>query len=126
MVALELACINNATTGLTDCLTALMATSPPPDRVNFFAAADGADILEDTNLADLGALMRRLQVDKPNPEAAAVVTAIREATLARRSAGGLSGRDGIGVRLGVPWGPGAPDDQPWPDQPQWTDYLPEV
>ena len=43
-----------------------------PDRVAFFAAADGADILEDTNLADLGALMRGLQVGRVNPEAEAV------------------------------------------------------
>ena len=119
--------------GLTDALESLMTTTKPPDRVRFFSAADGADILEDTNLVDLGALMRGLRVDELDPTAAAaqaaVGRAIHSATLAWRAAGELKGRDGVAVRLGVPWGPGAPTDPPWPEPPaapEWTDYLPDV
>jgi hypothetical protein len=119
--------------GLTDALRALISTTAPPERIRFFSAADGADILEDTNLADLGALMRRLRIDELDPLAAAALTAIDRAllsaTVAWRAAGALRSRSGVGVRLGVPWGPGAPTDSAWPESPavpDWTDYLPDV
>ncbi len=128
MVAVELARVGDAGTGLTAALEQLMATDPP-GRIKFFAAADGADIREDTNVADLGALMRRLVAQGPNPEAAAVGAAIHSCRVTRRAAGTLAGRDGIGVRIGLPWGKGDPEDPDWPDPPQqpaWVNYLPDV
>jgi hypothetical protein len=119
--------------GLTDALHVLISTTAPPERVRFFSAADGADILEDTNLVDLGALMRGLRVDESDSTAAKaqadVDRAIHAATLAWRAAGELTGRDGVAVRLGVPWGPGASTDPAWPEppaSPSWADYLPDV
>jgi hypothetical protein len=119
--------------GLTDALDHLISTAEPPERIRFFSAADGADILEDTNLVDLGALMRGLRVDEMQPSTAdaqlAVDRAIHSATVAWRAAGELTGRDGVAVRLGVPWGPGASTDPAWPEPPAapgWADYLPGV
>ena len=39
-----------------------------PRAVDFFAAAEGADILDDIDMVDLGALMRRLDLKAPPPE----------------------------------------------------------
>jgi hypothetical protein len=128
MVAISLAEVAKKRTGLTASIHRLMATKAPA-RITFFAAADGADIREDTNVADLGALMRRLVAQGPNRRAAAVSDAIRACRVTRRAAGRLAGRDGIGVRIGLPWGKGDPADPDWPDPPQkpgWLDYLPDV
>jgi hypothetical protein len=117
--------------GLTDALHSLITTTDPPERIRFFSAAAGADILEDTNLVDLGALMRGLRVEELHPTTAnaqaAVGRAIQSATVAWRAAGELKGRDGVAVRLGVPWGPGAQTDHPWPEppaMPNWGHYFP--
>lgn len=123
MVALDLAAVCAETDGLTTALDKLVST-PAPDRVSFFAAADGADILEDINLADLGALMRGLQVGQVNLEADAVAGALRVATVSLRTAGGLNGRDGVAVLLGVPGD--SPPEPPWPAEPSWTDYFPDL
>jgi hypothetical protein len=81
-----------------------------PGETDFFAAASGADTLDDTDLVDLGALMRRL-TDQPvtmkgaNALIAAadgVRQAIREATVMRRASGNLAGRDGLSVLVKVP------------------------
>jgi hypothetical protein len=129
MVALDLAEVAAAADGetrvdgLIEALKTLIATAPP-DRIAFFTAADGADILEDTDLADLGALMRGLQVGRLDPAAAGVTAALQAATLSRRTAGGLNGRDGVAVLLGVPGD--SPPDPPWPTRPGWTDYFPDL
>lgn len=129
MVALDLAAVNAQkgdqvkADGLTKALKTLLGTAPP-DRIAFFAAADGADILEDTNLADLGALMRGLQVGRVNADAEAVAKALFAATLSKRTAGGLNGRDGVAVLLGVPGD--SPPDPPWPDNPTWAHYFPDL
>jgi hypothetical protein len=129
MVALDLAVMSAVkgdhvkADGLTMALQKLMTTTPP-GRIAFYTAADGADILEDTNLADLGALMRGIQVGRDD-KAAAVAQALFAATLAKRTAGGLNGRDGVAVLLGVP-GDYSPPDPPWPAQPSWTDYFPDL
>jgi len=76
----------------------------------FFDAASGADIGDDTDLVDLGALMRRLTDRTTNrgtatpvsKAAAGVHDAIQKAIIARRASGGLAGRDGLSVRLVVP------------------------
>jgi hypothetical protein len=128
MVAVRLSQVGQTGAGLTARIQQLMATTAP-DRIKFFAAADGADIREDTNVADLGALMRRLIAQGPNPEAEKVGAAIRSCRLTRRAAGTLAGREGIGVRIGLPWGKGDPQDPDWPvppEQPSWVDYLPDV
>ena len=130
MVALDLAVVthrrddDDKADGLTTALKNLITTTGPPDRVAFFTAADGADILEDTNLADLGALMRGLQVGRVNTEAEAVAHALFAATLSKRTAGGLNGRDGLAVLLGVPGD--SPPDPAWPAQPGWTKYFPDL
>lgn len=132
MVALDLAAVNAVkgdhvkADGLRKALQVLM-TATPPDPVAFYTAADGADILEDTNLADLGALMRGLQVDRDD-NAAAVAQALFAATLSRRTAGGLNGRDGVAVLLGVPGDSpsDSPQDPPFPSEPGWTDYFPDL
>jgi hypothetical protein len=114
--------------GLTDALHALISTTAPPERVRFFSAADGADILEDTNLVDLGALMRRLRVDESDQTAVTALSdveaAVRSATVAWRAAGDLRGRDGVAVLLGVPGD--SPPEPPWPPDPTWTDYFPDL
>ena len=101
-----------------------LAGSTPPGRVEFFDAAAGADILDDTNLLDLGALMRRLGRFEANPEAEAVRGALRLATLARRAAGILGGRDGLATRAGLP--PSRALDLDWPPEPEWSAYLPDL
>jgi hypothetical protein len=103
--------------------TALMALrgSAAPNGVHFFQAAAGADIMDDTDLVDLGALMRRLGRITPHPEADAVRRALRGATIARRAAGSLAGRDGVSVRLGLPFDAQAAK---WSNPPTWDDYLP--
>ena len=73
---------------------------------DFFAAASGADTLDDTDLVDLGALMRRL-TDRPAGQAG--TDELREphcradrnphATIARRASGNLAGRDGLSVQV---------------------------
>jgi hypothetical protein len=82
----------------------------PPTPADFFAAASGADTLDDTDLVDLGALMRRL-TDRTafrtsrvslHDAAAQVRAVIRSATIARRASGNLGGRDGISVQLLLP------------------------
>jgi hypothetical protein len=128
MVALDLAevaAVGNGDTkndGLTTAFQKLTATAPP-DRVVFFTAADGADILEDTNLADLGALMRGLQVGRVDPAADAVARALFAATVSKRTAGGLNGRDGVAVLLGVPGD--SPPNPLWPAEPTWGHYFPD-
>jgi hypothetical protein len=119
MVALDLKEVRRRNTGLTAALRTLKTTAAPAP-VDFYSAADGADILEDTDRVDLGALMRRLQLGAPNAEAAAVETALRAATLSKRRAGSLAGRDGLAVRVLVP----SPGD-PLPPAPEWNEYLPE-
>ncbi|MDQ1600843.1 MAG: Clostripain family [Actinomycetota bacterium] len=109
--------------GLIRALETLMSVDPP-DRVVFFTAADGADILEDTNLADLGALMRGLQVGRVDGNAAAVGRALLKATVSKRTAGGLNGRDGVAVLLGVPGD--SPPEPAWPAQPSWQHYFPDI
>ena len=127
MVALDLAEVtavgdgDNKDDGLTTAFQKLMATTPP-DRIVFFTAADGADILEDTNLADLGALMRGLQVGRVDPAADAVAKALFAATVSKRTAGGLNGRDGVAVLLGVPGD--SPPNPLWPAKPKWGHYFP--
>jgi hypothetical protein len=129
MVALDLAqvaAVGDGETeafGLTQALERL-TSSDPPDRVVFYTAADGADILEDTNLADLGALMRGLQVGRVDGNANAVALALQAATVSKRTAGGLNGRDGVAVLLGVP---GDTAQGPsWPTQPTWGHYFPDL
>ena len=126
MVALDLAKVAAAedgetkADGLSTAFHKLIAAGPP-DRIAFYTAADGADILEDTNLADLGALMRGLQVGHDDA-AAKVAQALFAATVAKRTAGGLNGRDGVAVLLGVPRDS---DQEPsWPTEPTWGHYFP--
>jgi len=101
-----------------------LGSSTAPEPVEFYAAAAGADILDDTNLLDLGALMRRLSRITPHPEADAVLRALREATIARRAAGSLAGRDGLAARAGRP--PSRGPVESWPPEPRWSAYLPEL
>ncbi len=96
-----------------------------PKPADFFDAASGADIGDDTDLVDLGALMRRL-TDRTtrrgtSPESRAATNvhrAIRNAIIARRASGGLAGKDGLSVRLLVP--PAAAPRRPPID---WTRYM---
>jgi hypothetical protein len=118
--------VHAARPGLAAALQALLL-SAAPHPVDFYAAAEGADILDDTNLADLGALMRRIDTNHPNSEARAVRRALRGAIVTRRAGGGLAGRDGLAVRIGLPppWVEGG--DPPWPAPPAlpgWPNYLP--
>jgi Clostripain family len=121
----ELGYTNTARTSLNQAIQDLIR-SAPPDPVTFYAAAEGADILDDTNMADLGALMRRLDVFHPNAEARAVRQALRGAILARRAAGNLAGRDGLAVRVGLPPPWVEAGDPAWPAKPGWSNYLPEL
>ena len=81
-----------------------------PSDADFFAAASGADTLDDTDLVDLGALMRRLTVPTGDPIADkalaaatdAVREALRKATVATRASGSLAGRAGISVHVKLP------------------------
>ena len=121
MIALDLAKIR-ARSGLAGRLRAL--TRPPaPGAIEFFDAAAGADILDDTDTADLGALMRRLDLAEPNAAALGVRQALLEATIARRAAGALAGRDGLAVAIGLPtWGNASAGL--WLTEPTWSQYLP--
>jgi hypothetical protein len=101
---------------------ALLKASSVPKQLDFYVAAHGADILVDTNSVDLGALMRRLDQQENNAPARAVGAALRDATVARRAAGGLSSRDGLAILVETPWD--RTEAHPWPDQPDWTYYLP--
>ena len=74
--------------------------------------------------AVVGALMRRLSRITPHAEADAVLRALREATIARRAAGSLAGRDGLAARAGLP--PGRGPVESWPPEPRWSAYLPEL
>jgi hypothetical protein len=130
LLAMDLAKVA-ADDGLDDKL-ALLKDSPKPGQLDFFVAAHGADILVDTNTVDLGALMRRLgqqessEQDSSEQErreaARAVGAALRDATVARRAAGALSGRDGLAIQVETPWD--RTEQHPWPDDPDWTYYLP--
>jgi hypothetical protein len=99
-----------------------------PDPIRFFTAAQGADILDDTNLVDLGALMRRLKEPTVTASQAQAAVAARNdlvgAIVARKSAGSLAGRHGVAVLLGLPQD-GAKDDWAWPDTPGWGTYFPD-
>lgn len=119
LLALDLAKIGGDE-GLAARLARLDDPARVPAAIDFFDAAHGADILTDTNLADLGALMRRLDLQGKNQPARDVVTALREATTARRSAGALADRDGLAIVVGTPW----ERSRPWPSTPGWPDYLP--
>jgi hypothetical protein len=121
----ELGITESTRPSLDEALQALI-DSRPPDPVTFYAAAEGADILDDTNMADLGALMRRLDVFRPSIEARAVRRALRGAILARRAAGNLAGRDGLAVRVGLPPPWVEAGDPDWPAEPGWANYLPEL
>jgi hypothetical protein len=121
----ELGITTSTRPSLDDALEALIG-SKAPDPVMFYAAAEGADILDDTNLADLGALMRRLDAFEPRPEALSVREALRGAILARRAAGNLAGRDGLAVRIGLPPPWDEAGDPDWPAEPGWANYLPEL
>ena len=109
LLALKLSQIGGRNGALSSALKALK-TSPAPDYADFCAAASGADTLDDTNLVDLGALMRRLTdrsagqagTDELREAALAVRTAIRTATIARRASGNLAGRDGLSVQVELP------------------------
>jgi hypothetical protein len=102
---------------------ALLKASPAPEQLDFFVAAQGADILIDSNSVDLGALMRRLDRQLTSEPARAVAAALSEATTAQEAAGGLSGRDGLAIQVETPWD--RTEEHPWPDQPDWSYYLPE-
>jgi hypothetical protein len=121
MIALELAKIGTRG-GLAARLRAL--TQPPvPSAIEFFDAAAGADVLDDTDTADLGALMRRLDLARPNAAALGVRQALLDATIARRAAGALAGRDGLAVSIGLPpWG--YESAGLWLTNPTWPQYLP--
>jgi hypothetical protein len=81
-------------------------------------------VLDDTDTADLGALMRRLDLARPNAAAIGVREALLDATIARRAAGALAGRDGLAVSIGLPpWG--CESAGLWlTDPPTWSQYLP--
>lgn len=113
--------------GLRQELDKLLA-SRPPSAVDFYSAAQSADLLDDTNLADLGALLRRMERNGSPAKAKNLRTALLQSIITRRSAGSLSGRDGVGVRVGLPIGARDPGDDPWPlDRPPgWNHLFPQV
>jgi hypothetical protein len=116
LAAFDLAKIGDASGPLAKALKAVNAAALP-GASDFYSAASGADTLDDTDLVDLGALMRRL-TDRPVTttssskavaDAKALVAAadgvrlaIREATVMRRASGNLAGRDGLSVLVKVP------------------------
>ena len=122
LTAVELGLIGPSPYGLAGAVDDLKATVAPPSAVDFFDAASGADTFDDSDLVDLGALMRRLSVKAPSPPMDEVRTRLRQATLARRGSGSLAGRDGLSVRVGMP--PRAPGA--WPANPGWADYFPDL
>jgi hypothetical protein len=109
LLALRLTDIGGIDGPLDRALQALQEVDAP-DPAEFFAAASGADTLDDTDLVDLGALMRRLtdrtaygaSRDSLHEAATNVRETIRTATIARRASGNLAGRDGLSVRLVLP------------------------
>jgi hypothetical protein len=108
LVALDLSKIGGPS-GLSSALLKLSGIAPPAST-EFYRLASGADTLDDTNLVDLGALMRRLTDRSLESDggsalrgaAAEVRTAIRSATVARRASGDLAGRDGLSVQVNLP------------------------
>lgn len=134
LAAFDLDKIGRLATALTTLNTVAL-----PGETDFFAAASGADTLDDTDLVDLGALMRRL-TDQPvtMKSAKALMTAadgvrqaIREATVMRRASGNLAGRDGLSVLVKVPGSKPAPAPtrrsgtpvRTSPPVPDWRKYL---
>jgi hypothetical protein len=109
LLALRLTDIGGTGGPLDIALKALFGVDAPTPA-DFFAAASGADTLDDTDLVDLGALMRRLTDrsayrtgrDSLHEAATGVRDTIRTATIARRASGNLAGRDGLSVRLLLP------------------------
>jgi hypothetical protein len=129
MVALELGAVKDPTSGarfLANDLSVLLG-SPARSAGELFSAAQGADIQDDTNLVDLGALMRRLEPwwlpppwapppappPPPPPAAIAVRNRLTNATVARRASGSLAGRDGVALLVEVP--PDGVITAPWLD-----------
>ena len=118
MIALELARIRTLAGRLRE-----LTRPPVPGAIEFFAAAAGADVLDDTDTADLGALMRRLDLARPNAAALGVRKTLLDATIARRAAGALARRDGLAVSIGLPpWG--YESAGLWLTDPTWSQYLP--
>jgi len=122
MVAVELALVGTGTYGLAGAVLDLRTMAPPPSAVDFFDAAAGSDTFDDSDLVDLGALMRRLSAKTPSTYTDAVRSRLRRATFARRASGSLAGRDGLSVRVGMP--PLAPGS--WPVSPTWAQYFPDL
>ena len=133
LLALKLSQIRKEPDSLATALTLLEKTRPP-GAAEFCAAASGADTLDDTDMVDLGALMRRLSDRTAGRKAAkdlrkatgGVRDAIRNATIARRASGNLAGRDGLSVQVMLPRlpsiSPMAPD-KGMSTGPTWTGYL---
>jgi hypothetical protein len=129
LIALYLREIGNGSGPLATALRKLNGLKRP-EPAAFFDAASGADIGDDTDLVDLGALMRRLTDQTTNRGTATPVSraaadvhgAIRKAIIARRASGGLAGRDGLSVRLVVP-PVSAPEGAPPPPPNDWSKFL---
>jgi hypothetical protein len=115
LLALRLTDIGG-TDGKLDAALQVLRGVAAPDPADFYAAASGADTLDDTDLVDLGALMRRLtdrtayrtSRDSLHEAATGVRDTIRNATIARRASGNLAGRDGLSIRLVLPPLPSPP------------------
>jgi hypothetical protein len=125
LLALRLTDIGGTGGPLDIALEALLGVAAPKPA-DFFAAASGADTLDDTDLVDLGALMRRLTDrsaygtgrDSLHEAATGVRDTIRNATIARRASGNLAGRDGLSIQLLLPPlpSPPAPPSPSVPDE----------
>lgn len=115
MIALDLAKVR----GLATAWGKLLARQAPSDT-DFYAAAAGADIPDDTNFVDLGTLMRRLEGLAVGNAAKKVGDSLRDALVARRAGGSLVGRDGLAVQLALPPRAGKTLERFFPDfgQPQ--------
>ena len=108
-----------------------LRSAPAPGSIDFFAAASGADTMDDSDLVDLGALMRRLADQMEDPPAtrelyviaAGITEWIRAATVAHRASGNLDGMQGLSVRVGMP---SFSDPKAWPARPGWSDFFPDV
>ena len=122
LTAVELGLVGTGPYGLAGAVQDLKTNAPPPSAVDFFDAAAGADTYDDSDLVDLGALMRRLSIKAPDPRMDEVRKMVRTATFARRASGSLAGRDGLSVRVGLPPLPPAA----WPAAPTWANYLPNL
>jgi hypothetical protein len=125
MVAIDLAKVDPLAAALTGLIA---ATAPTP--LELLMAAAGADIFDDTDRADLGALMRRLNADAANaglpdpyPQARDVLVALGAARGSYSSGGRLKGRDGLAVRVGLPPGSSPSSVAAWAG---WDNYLPDV